>query len=302
MASPCRRWKNDCRTCQPTTARRCSTACSRTSQPLRTRERPRAGDVAERGVPAQPQRDAEHRQHDADGERPPRRQPRRDQHQPADGDQQPGRDRPGTIRRRRAAGGWRTQRAGVVDQPVRPATSASRRAGRAAAAARGGRRRPSPVTSALTRAARTQRMPSPSDTRAAADAVDLQLGVPAGDQPAHGDQRAAAADQPEAPVDDGRADHRAHGEQQQGDDDGEHGEPAVGQVGPVEGRPQTARQLVGEPEERARRRRAARRGSCRPAGRRAASGCRSGRSPPRPARRDLAVDGGSARDATRTGG
>ena len=36
VASPARRWKNDCRTRQPTTARRCSTACSRTSQPLRT--------------------------------------------------------------------------------------------------------------------------------------------------------------------------------------------------------------------------------------------------------------------------
>ena len=116
LASPARRWKNDCRTCQPTTARRCSITCSRTSQPLRTLNERVTCAVPERGVPAEAHRDAERRERDPRDQDPP--PAGRDRGNGPDGaHQQAGRhgahDLPPAGRR------WMSgERAGVVDQPA----------------------------------------------------------------------------------------------------------------------------------------------------------------------------------------
>ena len=161
MARPARRWKKDCRTRQPTTARRCSTACSRTSQPLRTENDRGPAAWPSDGVPAQAERDAEDRQHRARRRAPTTSRPRPRTRHPATVTSSPAATAR-TIRRRRAAGGC-----GPADRGRRPAGGRAARPPARGPSGRSWPRRaasPSPVTSALTRAAFTHRMPSPSET------------------------------------------------------------------------------------------------------------------------------------------
>ena len=199
MARPARRWKNDCCTCQPTTARRCSTACSRTSQPLRTLNdrcpvawpsaayRPRPSGTPST-VRARPVASTHHHPAVAVATTPAAVTT-----QPAD---QGAHDPPAPGR-----GGMGRERAGVLDQPAGPA-SRPRRGGPAAAAGPAGRRRPRPGDQGVQPGGPHQPHAEPLGQRPAADPVDLQLGVPPGDQPAGGDRasrRAGPGGSPSSP-------------------------------------------------------------------------------------------------------
>ena len=155
-----------------------------------------------------------------------------------------------TIRRRRAAGGCAVSGPGSSTSR-RPSAQASARGPSGSSWPRRAAS-PRPVTRALSRAARTQPHAEALRQRPAADPVDLQLGVPAGDQPAGGDQRAAPAGQPEAPVHHRGADHRARDEQDQGDD---RARAAAARPSERSGPSRSGRnrrgQLVDQPEQRA---------------------------------------------------
>jgi hypothetical protein len=203
--------------------------------------------VAERGVPAEPDRDAEHGEHDAQDEQPPPAQGRR-RHGTGRGDQYAADEGPHDPS---APGGEgvRRERAGILDEPPAERPCLRARAERQQLAPPGGvaqagdqRAQPGGPHPPHAEALR-QRPP--------ADPVDLQLRVPAGEQPAGGDERAAPADQAEPPVDDGGADHGTDGEQQEepsGHQDDR--EAAGGEVGPVEVRPEPAGHLVEQAEQR----------------------------------------------------